>query len=474
MTPNVVTPQALDLVIRNGTVVTSGIEAVTDVGIRDGVIVQLGGAMTGTTELDATDRYVLPGGIDAHVHLTAPGTGPDSWRWVDDFEVGTRAAAAGGVTTVGNMSFPQPGEQMKAGLERDNADADANAIVDYFQHSVLLNPDDLGIAQIEELAAAGHPSIKIFMSFRRFDRHLDGYLRAMQAAADAGSVVLVHCEDPAIMHCCGHALDEAGHTDASHFPKSRPVEAERIATERAVGYCATTGATTYVVHLSSVAALDACRKARARGLPVHVETRPIYLHLNETRFSEADGAKYAGAPPLRTDADRDALWAGLNDGTVSTVCTDHAPWTLDEKLDPSLTASDLRHGMAELETLMPVLWSEGVATGKISVATFVEVTSTTSARLFGLYPRKGTIAPGSDADIVIWNPNDTRTIDGSTMHSNAGYSPYDGWQVTGWPDVTISRGEIVARATETGIDVLGAPGRGQLAARTRSARPAAK
>jgi len=457
----------MDLVIRNGTVVTAGSESLTDVGIRDGVIVQLGGEMAGDTEIDATDRYVLPGGIDAHVHLTAPGTGPDSWRWVDDFEVGTRAAAAGGVTTVGNMSFPRPGEQMRAGLERDNADAAANAIVDYFQHTVLQNPDDQGIAQIEELAAAGHPSIKIFMSFRRFDRHLDGYLRAMQAAADAGSVVLVHCEDPAIMHCCGHALDEAGHTDASHFPRSRPVEAERIATERAVGYCATTGATTYVVHLSSAAALDACRKARARGLPVYVETRPIYLHLNESRFNEPDGAKYAGAPPLRTDADRDALWAGLNDGSVSTVCTDHAPWTLEEKLDPTLTASDLRHGMAELETIMPVLWSEGVATGKISVATFVEVTSTTAARLFGLYPRKGTIAPGSDADIVIWNPDDTRTIDGSTMHSNAGYSPYDGWQVTGWPDVTISRGEVIARATADGIDVLGTPGRGQLAPRTR-------
>ena len=457
----------MDLIIRNGTVVTGGVEAITDVGIRDGVIVQLGGEMAGESEIDATGKYVLPGGIDAHVHLTAPGTGPDSWRWVDDFEVGTRAAAAGGITTVGNMSFPMPGEQMKAGLERDNADADANAIVDYFQHTVLLTPDDEGVAQIEELAAAGHPSIKIFMSFRRFDRHLDGYVRAMQAAAEAGSVVLVHCEDPAIMHCCGHALDEAGHTDASHFPKSRPVEAERIATERAVGYCATTGATTYVVHLSSQAALEACRKARARGLPLHVETRPIYLHLNEERFSDPDGAKYAGAPPLRTDADRDALWAGLADGTVSTVCTDHAPWTLEEKLDPELTASDLRHGMAELETLMPVLWSEGVATGKISVARFVEVTSTTSARLFGLYPRKGTIAPGSDADIVIWDPDVTRTIDGSTMHSNAGYSPYDGWDVTGWPALTISRGEVVAEATDTGIAVSGTPGRGQLAPRTR-------
>ncbi len=457
----------MDLIIRGGTVVTAGGESAVDIGIEGGAIAQLGGPMSAPSEIDATGRYVLPGGIDAHVHLTPPGTGPGSWRWVDDFKVGTMAAAAGGVTCVGNMSFPRPGEQMAEGLRRDLADADENAIVDHFQHPVLLDPTPEGIAQVAELAAAGHPSVKIFLSFRRFDRHLDGYLSAMTAAAEAGSVVLVHCEDPAIMHCCGNALAEAGHTEAHHFPASRPVEAERIATERAVGYCATTGAATYVVHLSSAAALAACRTARARDLPVYVETRPIYLHLEASRFSEPDGAKYAGAPPLRTDADRDALWAGINDGTVSTVCTDHAPWTLAEKLDPTLPAWDLRHGMAELETMLPVLWSEGVAKGRISPARFVEVTSTNAAKLFGLWPRKGAIIPGADADLVVWDPSAVQTVDGAAMHSLAGYSPYDGWEVTGWPELTISRGEIVAR----GSDVIGAPGRGELATRQPFRRP---
>jgi len=457
----------MDLVIRGGTVVTGGLSSVIDVGIADGRIAQLGGEMVGATEIDAAGRYVLPGGVDAHVHLTAPGTDPGSWKWVDDFTDGTKAAAAGGVTTVGNMSFPRKGETMAVGLARDLADAEANSVVDHFQHPVLLDPSDEGIAEIETLAAAGHPSVKIFLSFRRFDRHVDGYVAAMRAAADAGSVVLLHCEDPAIMHCCGSLLAEADERGAEHYPKSRPIEAERVATERAVGYCAPTGAATYIVHLSSAAALDACRVGRARGLPIHVETRPIYLHLTEERFAESDGAKYAGAPPLRTDADRQALWAGLNDGSVATVCTDHAPWTLEDKLDSSLPAWDLRHGMAELETLMPVLWSEGVATGKLSVARFVELTSTNAAKLFGLYPTKGTISPGADADIVVWDPNATKKVDGSAMHSKAGYSPYDGWQVTGWPELTISRGEVIAEGTH----VTGTAGRGRLVPRQRYTRP---
>ena len=269
------------------------------------------------------------------------------------------------------------------------------------------------------------------------------------------------------MGCCGELLREQGLTEHRHYPETRPVEAERVATERAVGYCETSGAATYVVHLSSQAALQACRVGRARGLPLYVETRPIYLHLERSRFDEPDGAKYAGAPPLRDDADRDALWAGIADGTVSTVATDHAPWTLEQKLDPTRDPADLRQGMAELETIMPMLWSLGVATGRMSLQRFVEVTSTNPAKLFGMYPQKGCIAPGSDADLVVWNPAETRVIDGSRMHSAAGYSPYDGWEVTGWPELTVSRGEIVAE----GSRVLGAPGRGRLVPRRPFERP---
>ena len=356
---------------------------------------------------------------------------------------------------------------MRDGLERDNAAAEALSVTDYFQHPVLLDPDDEGIRQIGELAAEGFPSVKIFLSFQRFDRNVDRFVTAMRAAANAGSVVLLHCEDAAIMRCCGDILAERGMHEHRHYPETRPVEAERIATERAVGFCEVSGAAAYIVHLSSAAALDACRVARARGLPLYVETRPIYLHLERSRFDEPDGAKYAGAPPLRTDADRDALWAGIADGSVSTVATDHAPWTLEQKLDPTLGPAELRQGMAELETIMPMLWSLGVRTGRMSLSRFVEMTSANPAKIFGMYPRKGCIAPGSDADLVVWDPEETRVIDGSTMHSAAGYSPYDGWEVTGWPVLTFSRGELVAEGSR-----VDAPrGRGLLVPRRPFERP---
>ena len=457
----------MDLVIKHGTVATASGGAVLDVGVQDGRIVQLGGNMSASQQIDAEGMFVLPGGVDPHVHLTPPRTGPGLDSWSDNFEIGTRAALAGGVTTVGNMSFPRKGETMSQGLDRDIEDSNTNSLTDFFHHPVLLDPDAAALEEIPELAVSGHPSIKIFLSFKRFDRNVDDFLRAMRVAAQADSVVLLHCEDAALMGCCGELVREAGLNSHRHYPETRPVVAERIATERAVGFCEISGAATYIVHLSSQAALEVCRAGRARGLPLYVETRPIYLHLDRSRFDEPDGAKYAGAPPLREQYDRDALWAGVVDGAVSTVATDHAPWTFEQKLDPTLGPAELRQGMAELETSLPMLWSLGVATKKISLNRFVEVISTNPAKLFGMYPQKGCIAPGSDADLVVLDPTEKRVIDGSQMHSAAGYSPYDGWEVEGWPKFTLSRGEIVAE----GSSVDAALGRGKLVPRRPFERP---
>lgn len=438
-----------DLVIRDGIVVTPAAQGRADIGIRDGVIAQIGGAIRGRREIDAAGRYVLPGGVDIHVHLSqAARPEPGRELWVDDFWTGSRAAIAGGVTTVGNMTFQWAGERLRDALDRDLAAARRDAAVDFVLHPVLTEPTPSALEEVRGLAADGHASLKIFMSRDNFEAEIDAYLAAMRAAAATGLVTLVHCEDGALQRFLKARLAEEGRGDLRHYPESRPDYTEAVATERAIGFARATGATLYVVHLSSAAALARCRAARAEGVPVYVETRPLYLYLTRERFQEPDGAKYTGAPPLREQPDVDAMWAGLASGDIQAVCTDHAPWTLRQKTDPSLTVATVRNGVADLETLMPMLFSEGVLTGRISLARFVEVTSTNVAKLFGLYPRKGTIAVGSDADLLVWDSQLVRTVDGASMQSRAGYSVYDGREVRGWPVHTISRGEVVLEGTE--------------------------
>ena len=455
------TDALFDLVIRGGTVVTPGNQEVADVGLRDGRIAQLGGAMAGREELDARGLLIIPGGIDAHVHLVCAALeqaiGGREPIWVDDFWTGSLAAIAGGITTVGNMTFTLPGESMSTAIAREMAGAGAEAAVDWFLHPVLAGLGEDTTAEIAALAAAGHTSVKVFLSNPDFAPGTPGLADAVTAARSAGSLTLLHCEDAGMLKRAGTELIEAGRGAVRHFPESRPVSAEVEAVEEAIGLCRQTGAPVYIVHLSSAAALDRCRLARAAGLPVYVETRPLYLHLTRERFAEPDAAKYVGAPPLRDQSDRDALWRGLAAGEVDTVCSDHAPWTLADKLDPDLTVLTARQGVADLETLMPMLFSEGVATGRITLDRFVALTSANAARLFGLYPRKGAIAVGSDADLALWDPRERRTIDGAQMRSRSGYSPYDGWTVQGWPRYVIRRGQILLADGRS----LAQPGQGQ-------------
>ncbi|MDH4146989.1 MAG: amidohydrolase family protein [Acidimicrobiia bacterium] len=449
----------MDLVIRGGTVVTSGFEVVTDVGIDGGRIAQLGGEMRGDREIDAAGKVVLPGGVDLHVHLTPP-SAPGGWAWADDFASGTAAALVGGVTTVGNMSHPHQGQGIAEGFERDAADGLANSRCDFLLHPIMMDPSEDEIVQMERFVADGHTSLKIFLSFRRFERNVAGYLEAMRRLGEAGGIAFLHCEDVGIVDCCCAMLERAGHTHPRWYPDARPVAAERAATERAVAFAEITGCPSIAVHLASAAALDACRAGQARGTKIYVETRPLYLHLSRERFDEPDGAKYGGAPPLRDKADVEALWAGIAQGTVTTIATDHAPWMLADKLAPENTATEMRLGVSELETSLPMLWWAGVATGRISRRRFVEIAAANPARIAGLYPRKGTIAPGSDADVLIWNPRATRIIDGKDWQSKADYSVYDGWEVTGWPETVVARGEIVVEAGR--LTAAAAPGRGEL------------
>jgi dihydropyrimidinase len=451
----------LELVIRGGTVVTPGHREIADVGIRDGRIAQIGGVIAGDNELDARGLLVIPGGIDAHVHLVYPALAKEFSEpiWVDDFWSGSLAALAGGITTIGNMTFALPGESMTEAVAREMAGAAKEAAADWFLHPVL--NATATATEIASLAEAGHTSVKVFLSH---PEHAAGATHDLVAAAGrAGSLTLMHCEDAGILDRTGRELIESGRGAVSHFPDARPVSAEVEAVDHAIDLSQRTGAPIYIVHLSSAAALDRCRQARAQGLAVYVETRPLYLHLTRERFEEPDAAKYVGAPPLRTQADRDALWRGLAAGDIDTVCSDHAPWTLEDKLDPELNVVTARQGVADLETLMPMLYSEGVVPGRITLDRFVELTSANAARLFGL-PRKGAIAVGFDADLALWDPDKRITIDGSQMRSRAGYSVYDGWMVQGWPRFVIRRGQVVLADG----DNLAEPGQGQWVPRNPS------
>jgi dihydropyrimidinase len=240
----------MDLLIRGGTIVTVGSRARVDVGVHDGRVVQIGGDMSADREIDATGQVVTPGGVDPHVHLTPPSRRADAWKWSDDFESGTRAALAGGITTVGNMSFPERDETITDAIERDDAEAGELAIADYFLHPVLSYPSKENLAAIAPLHARGHTSIKFFLSFPSFDRYVPEFLEAMRIVRQSGGISMIHCEDAAIIDCCCSLLREAGKIEPRYYPDTRPVQAEAVSTYRAIGFCQTTGCPSYIVHLA--------------------------------------------------------------------------------------------------------------------------------------------------------------------------------------------------------------------------------
>jgi dihydropyrimidinase len=451
-------------------VVTAGSSGECDVGVLDRKVVQLGGSPRGRRVIDASGALVLPGGIDMHVHLSLPSAPvPGEPAWVDDFASGTRAAIAGGVTTVGNMTFPWDGQSLSEAIARDLAAAGGGAAVDYVLHPVLTSPDAESAAELPGLAADGHTSVKLFMTSPAFESRIDEVISAIQLAGRSGMLTLLHCEDGALVQFAGEQLLAQGRGGVTDWAASRPDSAERAAVERAVAICEATGSPIYIVHLSSSAALESARRGQARGLPVFVETRPLYLYLTSAVLAGPEAGKYIGSPPLREPADRQMMWRAVADGSIHTLGSDHAPWKLEAKTDSALTVLTARQGVADLETMLPMLFSEGVRTGRISLSRFVSLISTSPARLFGLFPRKGTIAVGSDADLIVFDPQRHRVIDGAAMQSRAGYSAYDGWDVYGWPRFTISRGDVVLEDDQ----VIAPPGRGCWLPRAASSQTSA-
>ncbi len=461
------TDRPFDLVVRGGTIVTAEGRERADLGVRDGRIAQIGGAPVGLREIDAAERFVLPGGVDPHVHLNVEHLDPDEPDWVDDYQSGSEAALGGGITSFGNMSYVLPWETIADRVRAESALVNTQAIADVFFHAVVLSPTPEILTEVRPAITGGQSSLKIFMCLPTFEAFAGPFSTMMRTAGEVGGITLIHCEDLPTIECCTSMLAGRAELGLSHFAESRPVDSEVVAIERAIAMCRATGAPTYIVHLSSARALAACARARAEGLPLFVETRPLYLFLTADKYREPDGPLYVAQPPLRTDEDLEALWGGLRDGTIDTLGSDHAPWTRSLKLDPKLDVAHARPGVAELDTMLPLFFTEAVATGRLSLERFVALTATNAARLFGLYPRKGTIALGSDADLVIWQAGAERTIRDESLRSRAGHTVYAGRKLRAWPLITIRRGEVVFEDDR----IVGRPGSGQPIPRGRSERP---
>jgi dihydropyrimidinase len=451
-----------DLVLRDGTLITASDTYAADLAINRGRIAAIGHHLRGTREIDASGLQVLPGGIDVHTHLDLRLGNATS---VDDFEAGTAAAACGGITSICDYAWQERGQTLEDTVATWKAKARGKAHIDYGFHIIIADASPDRLDEIPNMVSAGYPSFKVFL-MNEFGIGDAAFVRVLGAARAVGAIVNVHAENGEMLDFAARAVRESGRRDPRYYAESRPSLAEAEATRRAIDYAELLDAEIYVVHLSCRDALEAVRAGRARGVRVSAETRTIYLALNEERYEPGgiEAAKFVGAPPLRTADDQTALWDGLRNGDIQTIASDNCSWTIEQKAAGKDDFTQVPYGVPGLETEMQVIYSEGVGKGRISANAFVAVFSTNPARLFGLYPRKGTIAVGTDADLVLFDPSRSVVLDEKRLHSKAGYDPFHGFTITGLPVLTLSRGEIIARDGE----LLSTAGRGQHILRSRA------
>jgi dihydropyrimidinase len=383
----------------------------------------------------------------------------------DDYVSGSAAGFAGGVTTVSNFRGLLSGEDEDAYAARVIGAIEANGMADVFIHVNAGNdPTPFGRDRLKALVERGFVSTgEDFMARSGYDHHALEWYQTHEESGKVGVLSMMHAEDFAILQGTRDRLMAEGKGSIHNFAQSAPDVAEVVAVQRVVAIAEATGAPMYILHISSGRALQVAEDAMARGLPVYVEARPMYLHLTQEVYQRPDVGLYLGGPPIRDQWDQDKLWEGIAKGTVHTIGTDHTGYSRETKLDTTQTIASVhavgtkRLGTPNLQEYLPMMFSEGVLTSRITLEQFVAVTSTNAAKLFGFYPRKGTIQVGSDADIVIWDPTITKQIREEDLLSGAGYSAYEGWEVTGFPRTTIRRGEIVY---DNGV-VLAEPGSGK-------------
>jgi dihydropyrimidinase len=443
---------AFDTIIANGTIATAVDTCNADIGISDGKISAIAASLPreqGKKIIDAKGKYVFPGGIDVHTHLDMPFGGTTS---SDDFDTGTRAALFGGTTTLIDFAIQGKGQSLHQAFDTWMKKADGKANCDYGFHCIITDLPDACVDEMGVMVREGVPTFKLFMAYPGVLMLDDGSIfKALRATAKNGGMVCMHAENgSAIDVIVKQALAE-GKTAPKYHALTRPTTAEAEAVSRAVALSEMAGAPLYIVHLSCNDALEKVREARDRGLPVYAETCPQYLYLSLENFDAPgfEGAKYVFTPPLREKWHQEKLWEGLKHDHLQVVSTDHCPFCFKEQKE--LGKDDftkIPNGGPGIEHRMSLVYSGGVAGGRFNVNRFVELVSTTPAKLFGLYPRKGAIAVGSDADLVIFDPKRKHTISATTHHMRVDYSMFEGITVTGMPELVMSRGRVVVEGDQ--------------------------
>jgi len=434
------------ILIKGGTIVTATDLYSGDVLVEDEKITTIGTELVGRADrvIDATGKYVLPGGIDVHTHLDMPFGGTKS---ADDFETGTIAAAHGGTTSIVDFAIQYKGQTLHHAWETWMKKAEGRAAIDYGFHMIITDLNDQVEQEMDALVRQGVTSFKLFMAYPGVFMLDDASIfRALLRTGQNGGTICMHAENGGVIDVLVQKALAEGKTAPKYHALTRPARAEAEATHRAIALAEIANVPIYIVHLSAAEALEMVTEARDRGLPAYAETCPQYLFLSYDNYEEAgfNGAKYVMSPPLRPKETQDRLWRGLAYNDLQAISTDHCPFCMKEQKELGRgDFSKIPNGAPGIETRMSLVFDGGVLTNRISLNRYVELTSTSPAKIFGLFPRKGTIAPGSDADIVVFDPNRTITLSAKTHHMRVDYNPYEGRQVTGVTDTVLSRGRVI-------------------------------
>lgn len=456
---------SFDLVVRGGSVATAKDSFKADIGIIDGKISALGDDLDGVEVLDATGKLIMPGGIESHCHIAQESS--TGMMTADDYRTGSISAAFGGNTTIIPFAAQMKGQPI-ADVVRVYDERAAISVLDYGYHLIVT---DTSVPDFrKDMLAAFARGITSFKVFLTYDIRLsdDQFLDVLEVGREAGALTMVHAENNAMIDRLRAGFGSEGKLTPSYHALSRPPEAEAEAISRAIRLANFAGAPLFIVHVSSAQGMAEVARARAEGQPVHAETCPQYLFLTAEDLDSPEGGKFICSPPLRDLATQDALWRGLRNGTLEMSSSDHAPYRYDETGKLANGTGDFRkiaNGMPGIEARLPSMFSEGVVKGRISVNQFVQLTSANAARIFGLEGRKGTIAPGADADLAIWDPKVEWVLRHAEMHDAMDYTPYEGMVLTGRPETVLQRGKLVVHEGA----LCAEPGSGQFLHRARYA-----